>query len=262
MNDRWTNAGTYDAFMGRWSRLLAPRFLAWLAVPPGACWLDVGCGTGSLSEGICSVASPASVVGCDPSAEFIGHASASHRDPRLEFVVAGAGSLPTRPGGFDSITSSLVLNLFPDPAAAVLEMRGAASSGGLISACVWDYADGMEFLRRFWDAAVALDRRAVELDEARRFPICNPAPLMKLFQGAGLQDVSCEPIEIETEFRDFADFWTPFLGGTGPAPAYVASLDAGTRNALARHLDGSLPRDPDGAVRLVARAWAVRGTAG
>jgi SAM-dependent methyltransferase len=262
MNDRWINASTYDSYMGRWSRLLGPRFVSWLAVPPGARWLDIGCGTGSLSEAICSGASPALVVGCDPSAEFIEHARVSHSDPRLEFVVAGAGSLPTRPGGFNSITSSLVLNLFPDPAAAVQEMRDAAAPGALISACVWDYADGTEFLRRFWDAAAALDPRAADLDEGRRFPICNPGPLTKLFHGAGLQRVSCEPIEIETAFGDFADFWTPFLGGTGPAPAYVANLEPGTRGALAERLDRSLPREPDGAIRLVARAWAVRGTAG
>jgi hypothetical protein len=182
-------------------------------------------------------------------------------DRRVSFAVAAVGHLPTRPGGFDSVTSALALNFFPEPEAAIEEMRRIAAREGLVSACVWDYAGRMEFLRRFWDSAAAVDPRASDLDEGRRFPICRPEALGTLFRGAGLARVVCEAIEIPTRFSTFADFWTPFLGGTGPAPSYVAGLESRQREALAEHLDRSLSREPDGAISLVARAWVVRGVA-
>src|SRR5262245_14552416 len=110
--ERWLSGSTYEAFMGRWSRLLAPRFVSWLPPRPNAHWLDVGCGTGALSEAICSGARPASVIACDPSEPFIDSARRRHADPRISFVVAGVGDLPTRAGGFDHVTSALALNFF------------------------------------------------------------------------------------------------------------------------------------------------------
>jgi SAM-dependent methyltransferase len=261
LSDRWAAGAIYETFMGRWSRLLAPKFVSWLTVPPNAHWLDVGCGTGALSDAICVGAQPASVVACDPSESFLEHARRRHVDPRISFLVAGVGQLPDRPGGFESVTSCLALNFFPDPSAAIAEMRRVAATDGLVSACVWDYGDRMELLRRFWDSARALDPRAAELDEGRRFPICRPQALEALFRDGGLVEVACEPLEIVTRFVSFAELWTPFLGGTGPAPSYVASLDSRRREALAEHLDRSLRREPDGAISLVARAWAVRGIA-
>jgi SAM-dependent methyltransferase len=261
LGDKWAAGGTYEDFMGRWSRLLAPRFVSWLSVRPSANWLDVGCGTGALADTICAGANPASVVACDPSEPFIEYARRRRVDPRVSFVVGGIGQLPTRPGGFDSVTSLLALNFFPKPEDAVQEMRRISAVNGLVSACVWDYAGRMEFLRRFWDAVAVLDASATELDEGRRFPICQPNALESLFRGRGLADVVCDSIEITTRFSTFADFWRPFLGGTGPAPSYVASLDSPQREALATRLERSLPREPDGAITLKARAWVVRGVA-
>jgi SAM-dependent methyltransferase len=261
LSDKWAMGGTYEDFMGRWSRLLAPRFVSWLAVRPSANWLDVGCGTGALADAICVAASPASVVACDPSEPFIEYARRRQVDPRVSFVVARVGHLPTRPGGFDSVTSLLALNFFPEPAAAIDEMRQLVAADGLVSACVWDYARRMEFLRCFWDSVGGMDPSAAALDEGRRFPICRPDALESLFREGGLTDVVCDSIEIPTRFSTFADYWKPFLGGTGPAPSYVASLDPPRREALAARLERSLPREPDGAISLVARAWVVRGVA-
>jgi SAM-dependent methyltransferase len=259
--DSWTAGATYESFMGRWSRLLAPRFVSWLHVRPNATWLDVGCGTGALAEAISVGAAPASVVGCDPSEPFIEYARRRQGDPRVSFVVAAAGQVPRCPGGFDSVTSLLALNFFPDPAAAIAEMRRITAVNGLVSACVWDYAGRMELLRRFWDAVAAVDPDAAELDEGRRFPICRPDALESLFRGAGLAEVVSDSIEIPTRFATFAELWEPFLGGTGPAPAYVTTLDAPHRDALATRFDRSLPRESDGTIALVARAWVVRGVA-
>jgi SAM-dependent methyltransferase len=261
VSDGWAAGSTYEDFMGRWSRRLATQFVSWLNVPGGVHWLDVGCGTGALTDAICSGADPASVLGCDPSEPFVEYARAHSRDNRASFAVAGAGGLPPRAGGYGCVSSSLALNFFPDAGAALGEMRALAAPGGTVSACVWDYAGGMEFLRRFWDAASLIDEGSRALDEGSRFPICRPGALTELFRSSGLRGVSCEPVEVRTEFAGFDDYWRPFLGGTGPAPSYVASLDTARRTELARRLDETLPRATGGTIVLTARAWAVRGSA-
>ena len=259
VQDQWAAGSSYEEFMGRWSRRLAPEFISWLQIPPGAHWLDVGCGTGALTNAVCNHANPASVVGCDPSTAFIDFAGEYSRDARQSFVTAGIGSLPHRPEGYGCVASLFALNFLPDPEAAVREMQSVTAPMATVAACVWDYSDGMQFLRHFWDAAASLDPAASALDEGNRFPLCHPAPLMNLFQHVDLGDVRCEPIEIRTVFASFDDYWQPLLGGTGPVPSYVASLGTDDRATLARHLEATLPRDADGAIALMARAWAVRG---
>src|SRR5688500_1929416 len=105
--DSWEGASAYEHFMGRWSRELARHFVRWLGVPAGSHWLEVGCGTGALTSAICEVADPASVVAAEPSARFLAHARAALPDPRVRFLVAGAGQLPTRATGYDAVVSAL-----------------------------------------------------------------------------------------------------------------------------------------------------------
>ena len=247
--------------MGRWSRRLAREFVSWSRIPPGVHWLDVGCGTGAMTSAICSDADPASVLGCDPAEPFIEYARRHSGDVRASFVIAGVGDLPRRADGYGSTCSLLALNFFPDPGAAVDEMRSRTATRGTVSACVWDYAGRMDLLRCFWDAAAAVDPAARELDEGERFPLCRPDALTDLFRTGGLGEVRCEPIEIPTPFASFDDYWRSFLGGTGPAPSYVATLDDERRTAMARALEQALRRRPGGTMALTARAWAVRGTA-
>jgi len=260
ISDQWAAGSTYEDFMGRWSRLLAPLFVAWLGIPDRQHWLDVGCGTGAMTDAILSLAEPATVVGCDPASTFLDYARTHTPDARATFIVASADGLPGRVGGYRSVTSLLALNFFPDPAAAVREMRSLTAPQGAVSACVWDYAGGMEFLRLFWDVATSLDATARDHDEGRRFPLCHPAALVALFRAGGLDDVRCEPIEVTTTFASFDDYWRPLLGGVGPAPSYVASLEPERRALLARQLEPALQPGPSGAISLSARAWAVRGT--
>jgi SAM-dependent methyltransferase len=261
LTDRWMAGSTYEDFMGRWSRQLASRFVAWLALPEGLDWLDVGCGTGALTRAILERAAPATVVGCDPAAPFIEYARAHLEEDRVSFLVAGAGALPRRASGYGAVASSLALNFMPDPATAVSEMRSLCSTGGTVAASVWDYGGGMEFLRRFWDAAVALDPSAQSLDEGKRFPLCRREPLESLFGAGGLAAVRCVPIDVPTRFAGFDDYWRPLLGGTGPAPSYVASLDPERRSILEAKLRTTLPTGAGGAIELTARAWVARGTA-
>lgn len=240
---------------------MAQAFVEWLPSQPSAHWLDVGCGTGALTSTICRLCDPASVVACDPAEPFIEHARRSIAAPRVSFVVAGADALPSRAGGFDAIVSGLVLNFLPQPDRVVSAMRDRLRPGGLVAAYVWDYSEGLEFLRHFWDAVVALDPGAAALDEGARFPLCHAPALAALFEQAGLARVETASLAVPTDFAGFDDYWTPFLGGTGPAPAYVASLDAARKEALRARLERRLRPGEDGGIHLRARAWAVRGCA-
>ena len=256
----WAVGSPYEAYVGRWSRLVAHELLSWLGVPSGGRWLDVGCGTGALSETILRESSPAEVLGIDPSDGFVAHARARIGDERARFELGDAQALPFADGTFDAVTSGLVLNFVPSPERGVTEMVRVARPGGTVAAYVWDYAGAMQLIRRFWDAAVALDPNARDLDEGRRFPLCRPEALERLFSDSGLASVAVRPIDVPTVFRDFDDYWSPFLGGQGPAPSYVASLDEDRRVALRERLRAALPADDDGSIHLIARAWAVRGT--
>lgn len=258
--DKWLAGDAYEGFMGRWSRPLARVFLEWLRPPPSAHWLDVGCGTGALTSSICEVCEPASVVACDPSGPFVEHARKNLAIGHASFVVAGADDLPRREGGFDAIASGLVLNFLPDPARAVAYIRERLRAGGIAAAYVWDYAGGMEFLRCFWEEAVASDPGAAAFDERRRFPLSRRSELEALFRAAGLEQVETGAVEIPTDFVDFEDYWAPFLRGTGPAPAYVTLLAPSSRDLLKERLRRRLQGGIDQPIQLRARAWAVRGS--
>jgi SAM-dependent methyltransferase len=259
MSDRWLAGDAYEAYMGRWSRMLAGSFVEWLRPPPGAHWLEIGCGTGALTAAIVRSCDPGSVVAIDPSGAFVEHARSRVTDPRVAFVAAGANDLPTRDRGFDLAVSALVLNFLPAPTGTLAALRQRLRPGGTVAACVWDYAGGMEFLRAFWDEAAAIDGRAAALDEGRRFPLCAPPALRALFEGTGLTRVDGGAIEIETRFADFDDYWQPFLRGTGPAPAFVASLDPPAREKLRDALRRRLQSETHKEIRLRARAWSMRG---
>jgi SAM-dependent methyltransferase len=175
------------------------------------------------------------------------------------FIVAGSDDLPRREGGFDLVVSGLVLNFLPQPARAVRSMRDRTRTGGDLAAYVWDYAEGMEFLRLFWEEAVGLDPSASHLAERHRFPQCQPDPLTELFAQVGLADVEVRPFDVAFVFPDFDAYWSPFLGGTGPAPSYVGSLDSNARTALMNRLKKRLVPSADGSIRLTARAFGIRG---
>ncbi|MGS2615886.1 class I SAM-dependent methyltransferase [Micromonospora sp. LZ34] len=257
----WADGEAYEAYVGRWSRLVAAEFLRWLAVPPGQRWLDVGCGTGALTSTVLALADPKQVTGIDTSEGFVAHARTRVGDSRAEFYLGDARSLPVPDHDVDVVVSGLALNFVPDPARAVAEFARVVRPGGVAAAYVWDYAGGMAMMRHFWDAAVQLDPAVAELDEARRFPLCAPDPLCALWIDAGLQAVSARPVEVPTTFADFDDLWAPFLGGQGAAPAYLMSQPERRRAALRDLLAARVPTEPDGSIRLTARAWAVRGTA-
>lgn len=233
--------------------------MRWLDVPSGRQWLDVGCGTGALTATVLAVADPAEVIGVDPSEEFLATAATRIVDARASFRTGDARSLPLPDQRFDVVVSGLALNFVSDPRRAAAEFARVGRPGGIAAAYVWDYAKGMAMMRYFWDAATALDPAAAELDEDRRFPLCRPEPLAQLWSDTGMDTVTVQAIEIPTVFADFDDYWTPFLGGQGPAPGYAMSLTEEQRRTLRELLRDRLPAGPDGSIPLTARAWAVQG---
>lgn len=261
-HDAWQAGDSYDLYMGRWSRRIAPRFLDWLDARDGLDWLEVGCGTGALSAAIVARCNPESLICMDPSEGFIAKARENVPDPRAGFQVGDAQALPLEPASRDMVVAALVLNFVPDRDRALAEMKRVARSGATVGFYVWDYpGGGVEFMRAFWNAATALDPNALDLTEDRRFPFCTADGLTGLARRAGLTSVECTPIEAPTVFRDFDDYWRPFTLGAGPAPGYCVSLPPEARQRLKEKLHDSLPRREDGSIPLKVRAWAIKGVA-
>lgn len=256
--DVWASGNGYENYVGRWSRRVAREFVRRLGVREGARWLDVGCGTGALTTAVLELAAPAEVVGVEPSPAFLALARAAVRDPRVSFQEGDAVHLPEG-AAFDAVVSGLVLNFVPDRSAAVAAMSRVAP-GGVLAAYVWDYAGGMQMMRHFWDAALACDPAAAARVEGNRFPSTRPDALHRLFTCAGLGEVTVEDIVVPTRFADFDDYWSPFLGGTGPAPAYAATLSPPALERLRGTVRAGLPTAADGSIELTARAWSVRGS--
>jgi SAM-dependent methyltransferase len=259
ISDTWERGDPYEQYVGRWSRRIAPAFLSWLDVAPNKKWLDVGCGTGALSAAILDHCSPASVDAIEPSEGFLKSAKA-HLPAHVTFHQGSATTIPLPTASIDAVVSGFVLNFVQNPHAALAEMARVIRADGIIGAYVWDYADKAEIMRYFWDAAVALDRNARSLDEGRRFPLCRPQALRELFASANLREVEAQAIDIATYFANFADYWHPFTGAQGPAPAYAMALDESARQRLHDHLRQLVPTQADGSILLTGRAWAVRGT--
>lgn len=257
ISDTWERGDPYEQYVGRWSRRVAPQFLAWLDIPAQRRWLDVGCGTGALSAAILDNCSPLSVMGIEPSEGFLAKAK-EQLGAKVPLRRGSAAEIPLADRSVDATVSGLVLNFVPDGPAALSEMVRVTAAGGTIGAYVWDYAGKMELMRHFWAAAVELNPDAAPLDEGVRFPGCHPAALTELFSRAGLGGSEVTAIDITTSFTSFEDYWRPFLGGQGPAPAYAMALDETARAHLRDRLRARIPQQADGSISLTARAWAIR----
>jgi SAM-dependent methyltransferase len=241
--------------------MAAAAFLQWLAFPSGQRWLDVGCGTGALTQAIVAVADPREVLGVDPSRDFIDTAAGQISDPCVRFEIGDARALPVPSDAYDAVVAGLVLNFVPEPEAAVEEMVRAVRPGGTVAGYIWDFAGERQFQRYFWRAATALDPAATALEQSMQFPLCHPEPLAALFASANLRAVAVHAIDVPAVFHDLDDYWQPYLlGGSAIAQRYATSLGEAPRTALREQLRSILPMADDGSIHLLARAWAVRGT--
>ena len=257
--ENWAGGDAYEYFMGRWSRKTAALFLAWLDADSNLTWLDIGCGTGALSQNILAKQSPRSIWTIDPSWNFVHHARENLQSKHIHSVVSFADAIPLANNHCDAVVSGLMLNFTPDPVAAIREMGRVTKSGGTVAAYVWDYAGKMEWLRYFWDAALAIDPSASQFDEGQRFPLCEQDNLEAVFTSAGLSQVEVTALDTVTVFENFDAYWQPFLSGEFPAPHYLKSLSATQQTAMKEALQSALPIAEDGSIKLIARAWGVRG---
>lgn len=256
----FSRADAYERFMGRWSRLLAPGFIEFSEIAEGTDVLDVGCGTGALSFAARDRTNTTRITGIDASSEYVTQAAESCGDSRVRFLVGDAEALPFASAEFDRTMSLLVLNFVPDARRAVEEWMRVTKPGGFVSAAVWDYGEGMQMLRVFWDEASAFDPTLAPRDEAR-MPLCRRGELGALWRQAGLTNVREQPLTLAMRFASFDDYWAPFLLGQGPAGAYVAGLQPRDQERLGERLRrrffGAAPEHP---IELEGRAWAVKGT--
>ncbi|MBC8280379.1 MAG: methyltransferase domain-containing protein [Chloroflexi bacterium] len=254
----FANGDAYEHYVGRWSRHVGEMFLDWLDLPSGLTWIDVGCGTGALTETILTLANPRKVIGVEPSDGFLQVAQARVVDDRVEFKSGDAISLPIEDSTAGAAVSGLVLNFVPDGQSALRELCRVVQPGGTVALYVWDYAGEMQLMRYFWDAVSALFPESADLDEGRQFPICDPEELDLLFRSATLRSVEVTALDAPTVFAHFDDYWSPFLRGQGPAGAFCASLSESDQERLRSHLENRVPISSDGSIHMIARAFAVK----
>jgi SAM-dependent methyltransferase len=244
-----TSGAAYDAFMGRYSRPLAALFADAAGVAAGQSALDVGCGPGALTGVLAQRLGAPAVAACDPSGPFVAECATRH--PGVDVRQAPAERLPFDDARFDAALAQLVLHFVSEPAAAAGELRRVVRPGGTVGACVWDFAEGMEMLRSFWDAALEIDPGAP--DEARTMRFGREGEIPQLFAEAGLVDVDETTLHVRSSYRDFDDVWSGYLAGIGPAGAFCLSLPADTRADLRRVLFRRLG-SPTGRIVLGATA--------
>jgi SAM-dependent methyltransferase len=246
---------TYDSFIGRYAVPLAEPFADAAGVSAGGTALDVGCGPGALTGVLVSRLGPNAVYGCDPSPPFRDACAARH--PGVVVELGRAESMPFEDHIVDHALAQLVLHFVSDPRQAATEMARVVQPGGIVAACVWDFADGMEMLRGFWDAALSIDPDAP--DEARTLRFGRPGEIAELFASVALEDVVESTLSVASTYTSFDELWSGFLAGVGPAGAYCVSLGDEDRERLRTALFvrcGS----PDGPLTLgaVARCAVAR----
>ena len=235
------DGAAYDRFMGRYSVPLAERFADAAGITAGLTALDVGCGPGALTAVLVDRLGAGAVTACDPSEDFVAACGARH--PGVRVVPARAESLPFEVAEFDAVLAQLVLPFVSDPVAALDEFVRVASPGGRIGVCVWDYAQEMEMLRMFWDAALGDDPDAP--DEARVLPFSLPGECVALLERAGAVDVEEGTLTVTTSYQDFDELWAGFLLGIGPAGAYLTSRSSEAQEAIRTELFDRAGRPSD-----------------
>jgi len=249
-------AEAYDRYIGRYGPPLAAALCDAAGVRAGDCVLDVGCGPGALAGELVRRLGAARVAAVDPSPPFA--AACRERLPGVRVEEAPAERLPFADAAFDRVLSQLVLTFLTDARAGVAEMVRVTRPGGTVGAAVWDYTDKMVLLRRFWDAAVALDAAARELDEGVSMRPCTPGELLELWARSGLANAAVTGVVVRAAYTGFDDLWAPLEAGVGPAGAYAAALDAERRAALRDEVRRRLGVG-EGPFELAARAWVVTG---
>lgn len=252
---KFDDSAAYERFMGRWSRAVAPVFLDWLAPSRAASWLDVGCGTGILTETILHLCAPASIRAVDPAAAQIEAAARGAAGGHAEFQVAAAGDLPFADADFDIVASALVINFIADRASAMREMRRVARPGGLVAGYVWNFSEELSPsgpLRR------AMRRFGVDVPAIPGTGASDLEALRGLFRDAGLERIETRTIEVCLAYASFDDFWEAQTPGYAPTTKLIAAMTEGERGRLRRVVQAAVPAGPNGSIEYCARANAIK----
>ena len=239
----------YDAFMGRYSRRLAPVFADFVRIEAGASVADVGAGTGALATEL--AARGLRVAAADPSPQFVD--ALRTRLPESDAQVAPAEDLPWPDESFDAALAQLVVAFMSDAPAGVREMRRIVKPGGTVAVCMWD-KHGMELL-----AAVNRTRNALGRDSDLPDTRYRTREEIEPLFADGFTDVHTELIETDASYSGFDELWATLLAGAGPAGAWVASLADDRREAAHAELYRQVG-EPSGPLTLQAKAWATRAT--
>ena len=252
----FADANGYERFMGRWSRAVAGHFLQWIKPPPRAKWLDVGCGTGILTEAVLDLCAPASVIGIDPSSAQIEQASRGPAGARAKFQQADALSLPFPERSFDIAASALVINFIPDPLPAVQEMRRVTAPGGTVAGYVWDFGRELspsgplrQAMRAFGAEVPAIPGTAHSSVQA----------LQSLFAAARMASIQSTTFDVTLAYPGFEDFWNAQTPSYSPTTKIINAMTDGERQRLKRAVQAALPIGPNGKIEYAARANAIRG---
>jgi len=252
---RFNDGAAYERMMGTWSRLTGEIFLDWVAPQPGLRWIDIGCGSGALSELLIKRCAPAEVIGIDPSEEQLAFARARPAAGRASFHQGDAMSLPFAADRFDAAVMALVLFYVPEPAAGLAEMVRVTAPGGSVSAYVWDLSESGSPTE-----PIHAEMRAMGLNPLRppSAAASGMGALQHLWFSAGLSAVTAREITVSRTFADFDDFWattimSPNIGSV------VAAMPSDDIAALRTRVQARVPPDAAGRISYVARANAISG---
>lgn len=242
----------YERYMGRYSRPLAAAFADFARIAPGLTLLDVGCGSGALTDELIARVGEAGVSAADPSAQLV--AAVRQRHPRADVRTGAAEDLPFPDDEFDATLAQLVVHFMTDPVAGLREMARVTRGHGTVAACVWDHAGRNGPLAVFWEAARRTDPGL--RDEAEPAGT-RGGDLTRLMTAAGLKHVHEEPLTVRVRHETFEEWWEPYLLGVGPSGTYAAALDENRRERLRETCRELLPEPP---FTIAGTVWAARGT--
>ena len=244
-------AEAYDSFMGRYSRPLAALFAESAGLPAGGRALDVGCGPGALIEELAKRFGETEVAGVDPSESFVAAATARH--PWADIRHGVAEHLPFDDDTFDATLAALVVHFMTDAAAGVHEMVRVTRPGGVVAACVWDFAQGRAPQSLFFTALASV---VTGIDDESQRIGAREGDLVALLATAGCTAVTESELTVAVDYAAFDEWWTPYTLGVSPAGMQLAALSEQDRAAVRARCTELLPTAP---FTITATAWSARG---
>jgi ubiquinone/menaquinone biosynthesis C-methylase UbiE len=252
------DADAYDRYMGRWSRAIGEKFLAWVDAPKNLSWLEVGCGTGAFTKVILEHAAPNKIVGIDPSAQQVDHARNAVSSPKADFRIATAIDLPFADDEFDVVVSALVIHFVPDRPKAFQEMLRVARRRGIVAGYTWRKSPTI-IDAPYGPLAREVINIAGDVMSSATVPEAMPDGMRAALTANGYGDIEIATIEATQTFRDFEDYWHSQTG-TFPHPVAksVAALSDGDRQRVRDNLRAALAPASDGTVTYASRATAFK----